>query len=122
VFPGEAVPRGERPGWLVNLTNDGWFGKSSGPYQHLQQARVRAIREGLPLVRAANTGVSAVIDPVGRIVRALGLGAEGVLDSGLPQPLAATLYARFGDGPAGLMVLAALALVLERRLRRTSLT
>jgi apolipoprotein N-acyltransferase len=118
VFPGEIAPRGERPGWLVNLTNDGWFGQSSGPYQHLQQARVRAIEEGLPLVRAANTGVSAVIDPVGRIVRSLGLGAEGVLDSALPQPLAATLYARIGDGPAGLMVLAALALVLERRLRR----
>jgi apolipoprotein N-acyltransferase len=118
VFPGEAAPRGERAGWLVNLTNDGWFGQSSGPYQHMQQARVRAIEEGLPLVRAANTGVSAVIDPVGRIVRSLGLGAEGVLDSALPQPLAATLYARVGDGPAGLMILAALALVLERRLRR----
>jgi apolipoprotein N-acyltransferase len=119
VFPGEAVLRGERPGWLVNLTNDGWFGQSSGPYQHLQQSRVRAIEEGLPLVRAANTGVSAVIDPVGRVVHSLPLGIEGVLDSPLPQPLAATLYAQFGDGPAGLMVLAALALVLERRLRRT---
>ena len=102
MFPGEAVPRGERPGWLVNLTNDGWFGRSSGPYQHLQQARVRAIEEGLPLVRAANTGVSAVIDPVGRTVRALGSATEGVLDAPLPRPLEPTIYARFGDGPAGL--------------------
>ena len=68
IFPGAAVPRGERPGWLVNVTNDGWFGISTGPYQHFQQARVLAIAEGLPLVRAANTGISAVIDPVGRVV------------------------------------------------------
>jgi apolipoprotein N-acyltransferase len=119
VFPGEAVPRGERPGWLVNLTNDGWFGQTSGPYQHLQQARVRAIEEGLPLVRAANTGVSAVIDPVGRIVRSLPLGQEGVLDARLPQAEAPTPYARFGDGPAGLALLAGLAVVFARRLRRT---
>src|SRR4029078_9392002 len=81
IFPGEAVPAGERPGWLVNVTNDGWFGISSGPYQHFQRARVRAIAEGLPLVRAANTGISAVVDPVGRILKSLPLGEEGVLDA-----------------------------------------
>jgi apolipoprotein N-acyltransferase len=117
IFPGEAVPAGERPGWLVNVTNDGWFGThTSGPYQHFQQARVRTIEEGLPLVRAANTGISAVVDPVGRIIRSLPLGTEGVLDSPLPLPLEPTIYARFGDGPAGLVLLGALALVLWRRL------
>jgi apolipoprotein N-acyltransferase len=117
VFPGEAVPRGERPGWLVNLTNDGWFGNSTGPYQHFQQARVRAIEEGLPLVRAANTGISAVVDPLGRIVASLPLGTEGILDAPLPRPIDPTPYVRFGDGPVGLVMLAALALVLRRRLR-----
>jgi apolipoprotein N-acyltransferase len=117
IFPGEAVPRAERPSWLVNLTNDGWFGQSSGPYQHLQQARVRAIEEGLPLVRAANTGVSAVIDPVGRVVRSLPLGVEGVLDSPLPGPIDPPFYARFGDGPSGFVVLAVFSLVLWRRMR-----
>jgi apolipoprotein N-acyltransferase len=69
IFPAAAVPEGERPGWLVNLTNDAWFGMSSGPYQHFQQARMLAIMQGLPMVRAANNGISAVIDPVGRVVR-----------------------------------------------------
>jgi apolipoprotein N-acyltransferase len=119
VFPGEAVPRGERPGWLVNVTNDGWFGRSSGPYQHLQQARVRAIEEGLPVVRAANTGISAVIDPMGRIVTSLPLGTEGVLDSALPRPVDRTLYVRAGDGAAGLLIGAAFVIVIRRRTRRT---
>jgi apolipoprotein N-acyltransferase len=118
IFPGEAVPAGERPAWLLNVTNDGWFGNSSGPYQHLQQARVRAIEEGLPLVRAANTGISAVIDPVGRLIASLPLGSEGVLDARLPQPLAPTLYARFGDRtPAVLLAIAFGCLIA--RLRRT---
>ena len=84
IFPGNIKSRGGRPGWIVNLTNDGWFGISTGPHQHLQQARLRAIEQGLPLVRAANTGISVVIDPVGRIVAQLDLGVEGILDSRLP--------------------------------------
>jgi apolipoprotein N-acyltransferase len=109
---------GARPGWLLNLTNDGWFGASAGPYQHFQQARVRAIEEGLPLVRAANTGISAVVDPLGRVVASLPLGVEGILDAALPQPLAPTPYARLGDAPAGLMVLGGLGWVMLSRRRR----
>jgi apolipoprotein N-acyltransferase len=97
IFPGEAVPTGERPGWLLNLTNDAWFGISSGPYQHFQQARVRAIEEGLPLIRAANSGISAVIDPLGRVIAALPLGQDGVLDAALPRAAEVTIYARAGD-------------------------
>ena len=118
IFPHDVVPPGERADWLLNLTNDAWFGMSAGPHQHFQQARVRAIEEGLPLVRAANTGISAVVDPVGRIIQALPLGMEGVLDSLLPQPLPPTLYSRVGDVPLGL-VLAAIGLAgLFRRVRR----
>jgi apolipoprotein N-acyltransferase len=115
IFPGEAVPAGERPGWLLNLTNDGWFGLSSGPYQHLQQSRVRAIEQGLPLVRAANTGVSAVIDPLGRLIGSLSLGSEGVLDGSLPRAIDTTVYLQTGDGPAIAFVLVAIGIVIRRR-------
>jgi apolipoprotein N-acyltransferase len=117
IFPDEAVPVGERPGWLINVTNDAWFGISSGPYQHFQQARVLAIAEGLPLVRAANNGISAVIDPVGRVVRSLPLGAEGVLDSPLPVQLAPTFFARVGEVPAYVLLGLAGIIVLRRRFR-----
>jgi apolipoprotein N-acyltransferase len=119
IFPNDVVPPGERPGWMLNLTNDGWFGKSAGPYQHFEQARIRAIEEGLPLVRAANTGISAVVDPLGRVISALPLGSEGVLDASLPQPVPPTPYARAGDGIAGVMVLAAFLLAMGRRRMRT---
>jgi apolipoprotein N-acyltransferase len=121
IFPGEIVSRDDRPGWIVNLTNDGWFGISTGPYQHLQQTRIRAIEEGLPVVRAANTGISAVIDPLGRIVARLGLGLEGVLDSSLPSAIPPTVYARVGDIPAAIMVSVAFIFVIRRRVaKRTS--
>jgi apolipoprotein N-acyltransferase len=117
IFPGEISSSGGRPGWIVNVTNDGWFGISTGPYQHLQQARVTAIEEGLPVVRAANTGISAVIDPFGRIINSLPLGAEGVFDAPLPRAIAAPPYTQFGDAPVTLMVVIALILAARRRAR-----
>ncbi|MGE9008206.1 apolipoprotein N-acyltransferase [Leptospira interrogans] len=118
IFPGDITTRDDRPGWIINVTNDGWFGISTGPYQHLQQMRLRAIEEGLPVVRAANTGISAVIDPSGRIVARLGLGIEGVLDANLPTALSPTIYARVRDIPTGMILAVALLLVIRRRFAR----
>ena len=115
IFPSDAMTGDDRPGWIVNLTNDGWFGISTGPYQHLQQARLRAVEQGLPLVRAANTGISAVVDPLGRIVAQLELGREGVLDSSLPAAIPPTLYARTGNIPIIVVLLIATILVIRRR-------
>jgi apolipoprotein N-acyltransferase len=113
VFPGAATPRqGPRPGLMLNLTNDGWFGQTSGPYQHLAQARLRAIEEGLPLVRVANTGISAVVDGHGRTIASLPLGTQGVLDAGLPRAGSVTLFSQFGD--AILLGLIVVSLLLAR--------
>jgi apolipoprotein N-acyltransferase len=99
IFPqGLRAPAG-RAGWLVQVTNDAWFGEVSGPYQHLAQARVRAIEQGLPLARAANTGISAMIDPRGQVLGSLALGTAGYLDAELPAALPAPAYARMGDIP-----------------------
>jgi apolipoprotein N-acyltransferase len=92
IFPGRVENLEKRPQWLVNVTNDAWFGNSAGPHQHLHQARIRATEEGLPVMRAANTGISAVIDPFGRILAKLDLGKAGVIDHGLPQALPITFY------------------------------
>jgi apolipoprotein N-acyltransferase len=97
IFPAEVTGPGARPTWLLNVTNDAWFGVSSGPYQHLTSARLRSIEEGLPMIRAANTGVSAVIDAYGRVVASLDMEREGVIDHALPPSRAGTPYARWHD-------------------------
>ncbi len=96
IFPGEVVDAADRPDWMVNVTNDAWFGNSAGPRQHLAAARLRAVEEGLPLVRAANTGISAVFDAYGREVAQLGLDRTGTLVAALPGALPPTPFARFG--------------------------
>jgi apolipoprotein N-acyltransferase len=96
IFSGEVLPPalpGEQPGLLLNVTNDGWFGNTAGPYQHFAQARLRTIETGLPLVRGANSGISAIVDPYGRILSQLSLGREGLLDGGLPQRIAPPIFA-----------------------------
>jgi apolipoprotein N-acyltransferase len=119
IFPGEVVPSkesAEPPGLLLNLTNDGWFGPTPGPYQHFAQARLRAIEEGLPLIRAANTGISAITDPYGRILAELPLGAEGVVDGTLPQSIAPPLFSRFPFATAFLLWVLVLGAVLAAQL------
>ena len=110
IFPGAVLDPADRPAWLLNLTNDAWYGKTAGPHQHLAISRVRAVEEGLPVVRAANTGISAVIDPYGRVLGSLPLDTAGVLDSRLPKPVQGlTVYGRFGDLPFLVLMLALLA-------------
>lgn len=97
IFPAAIVQSAARPGLIINVTNDGWFGNTTGPRQHLHQARVRAVEEGLPLIRAANNGISAAFDGYGRVLGRLELDHKGVLDVPLPIALQMPLYARFGD-------------------------
>jgi apolipoprotein N-acyltransferase len=99
IFPSYARTDTERPEFLLHITNDAWFGDTIGPYQHLVQVQFRAIEQGLPAARAANTGISAMIDPYGRVISKLKLNEAGFLDANLPVPLDATIYARFGNLP-----------------------
>ncbi len=97
IFSGAILPPGSaglEQGAILNVSDDGWFGNTAGPYQHLAQARLRAIEQGLPLIRAANTGISAIIDPYGRILEEVPLGQSGVLDGFLPKSVAPTLFAK----------------------------
>ena len=116
LFPQEIVQSGERPGLLLNVTNDGWFGNSTGPRQHFHQSRVRAVEQGVPLIRAANNGISAVVDANGRIIAELGMNVRGVIDSALPSIGSQPLYARYGDLIfAALLIAAAAVAAVGRR-------
>ena len=117
IFPAEILPLSSDAEWLVQVTNDAWFGSVSGPYQHLAQARVRAIERGLPLARAANTGVSAVIGARGEIRASIALNEPGMLLAALPDRAAPTDYSRFEDIPFILCVLLALSLGVLTRAR-----
>ncbi|MBJ7415918.1 MAG: apolipoprotein N-acyltransferase [Niveispirillum sp.] len=123
IFPGAVMPRGgERPHWLLNLTNDAWYGQTAGPHQHFAITVVRAVEEGVPLVRAANTGISGVIDAYGRVRGSIPLGDSGNLDISLPQrAVFVPLYADFGDLVPALMWLGLLlAVVVKARRRMTA--
>nr|WP_305888847.1 apolipoprotein N-acyltransferase [Parvularcula maris] len=97
IFPGRLYPKGERPDWLVIVTNDGWFGDDAGPKQHLDIARMRAVETGLPIARSANTGISALIGPRGEVLYRLPLYEPGVITAALPEALPPTLYMRVGE-------------------------
>jgi apolipoprotein N-acyltransferase len=115
IFPGEILSDGPRPDLILNVTNDAWFGRTPGPYQHFAQARLRAVEEGLPLVRAANTGISAVIDPFGRIVDYLPLSVEANIDSTLPVAEPATVYSKWGKFALTVTLVICLMLLVVRR-------
>lgn len=107
IFPGQVVDGSNRPAWLVNVTNDAWFGNSSGPRQHLASSRLRSVEEGLPLVRVANTGISVAFDARGHELGRIDLNTTGTLSVPLPAALAATAFSRFGLWVPALIALAA---------------
>jgi len=97
IFPDQARGMGKEPGWIVNVTNDAWYGNTPGPYQHLRQAQIRAVEEGLPLVRAANSGISMIGDSFGRIIRMIPLGEVDLIDGPLPKAINGTMFHNMGN-------------------------
>jgi apolipoprotein N-acyltransferase len=120
LFPSSFARTGPRPTWIANVSNDAWFGETSGPWQHLNLASYRAIEEGIPVVRATPTGVSAVVDAYGRPKALLGLGKAGVIDADLPPALAPTPYSRWRDVPFWIFCLSGAIVALWGRIRTPS--
>ena len=118
-FPQDLRAAPIRADWILQVTNDGWFGNLSGPWQHLAQSRLCAIEQGLPLMRVANTGITAAIDPRGRIIDSLPMNSVGWLDVDVPAPLPATLYSRTGDWPATMVLIGGILTLGLRRRKRT---
>jgi len=116
IFSGSVVAPHDRPNWLVTISNDAWYGDSAGPRQHLATGRMRAVEEGLPVVFANNTGISAVYDAAGRETARLGWGKTDVLVSNIPSPLPPTLFSRYGRAiPLGLSIVCVLLAFWPRR-------
>jgi apolipoprotein N-acyltransferase len=118
IFPSQVIDAEDRPDWMINVTNDAWFGNSAGPRQHLAAARLRAVEEGLPLLRAANTGISAAFDAYGHELARLGMGQTGVIPVRLPGPLPIPPYARVGLVVPGVLGGAAIFFGLSLRRKR----
>jgi apolipoprotein N-acyltransferase len=119
IFPRFVGAAPQRADWMLQVTNDAWFGIRTGPFQHFAQARLRAVEQGLPMLRVANTGVTAVIDARGRVLQELPFGSMAALDARIPGALPPTVYSRWGDGPV-LLLLAGLGLLVFRRPRATA--
>jgi apolipoprotein N-acyltransferase len=119
IFPSQVVDEADRPDWIVNVTNDAWFGNSAGPRQHLAAARMRAVEEGLPLLRAANTGISAAFDARGHELARLGMQQTGFLPVRLPAAIALPFYPRVGlwlpCGAAMLLIIVSIAARITRQ-------
>ena len=116
IFSGHVLDRSDSPAWLLNISNDGWYGETIGPYQHLAMAKTRAVEEGRPLVRSTNTGISAVIDPYGRTIHRLALNVEGVIDSRLPEAIdGTTIFAKGGDKGVLILLMGMVVFVLLRK-------
>ena len=115
IFPHDVAGSATRPQWVLQITNDAWFGNLAGPQQHMAQARIRAIEQGLPLLRAANTGVTAVIGPRGEVYQSIALNTTGYLDARVPKRLSETVYGRTGNWPILVLLIAG---ITARTIRR----